>query len=103
MVNALRTEGIDAMAAAARSLDGALLREPAEHALADALLSAQADNAPRFDGAFAMRGYTGALAKPQLQALIGAFFDGVMVMADDPPSAPTASGGSRASRHASMR
>ena len=62
-----------------------LLREPAERALAQALDAARADNAPRLGGEVARRDYEGALARlAQLQAPVDAFFDAVMVMADDP-------------------
>ncbi|MGH8144930.1 MAG: glycine--tRNA ligase subunit beta [Rhodanobacteraceae bacterium] len=85
VVNILRKQGIDAVAAAARSLDESLLHEPAEHALVEALRAAEADNAPRLAGGALQRDYEGALLRlAQLQAPVDAFFDGVMVMADDP-------------------
>src|SRR5690242_11522709 len=85
VANILRKEGIDAGAAAQRELDGALLREPAEQALAQALDAARADNAPRLERVVAERDYAGALARlAQLQAPVDTFFDGVMVMAEDP-------------------
>ncbi len=85
VANILRKEGIDAVAAAARPLDDALLHEPAERALAEALRAAQADNAARLEGDAAQRDYAGALTRlAQLQAPVDAFFDGVMVMADNP-------------------
>ncbi|HEX5960217.1 MAG TPA: glycine--tRNA ligase subunit beta [Rhodanobacteraceae bacterium] len=85
VANILRKEGIDVAAAARRDLDIALLREPAEQTLAQALDSARHDNATRLDGAAAERDYTGALMRlAQLQAPIDAFFEGVMVMAEDP-------------------
>ena len=85
VANILRKEGIDADAAAQRELDPALLREPAEQALAHALDAARNDNAPRLERAAAERDYAGALARlAQLQAPVDAFFDGVMVMAEDP-------------------
>jgi glycyl-tRNA synthetase beta chain len=84
VANILRKEAIDAAAAAARPLDGGLLREPAEQALAQALQSAEADNAGRLDGAAARRDYEGALLHlARLQAPVDAFFDQVLVMADD--------------------
>lgn len=84
VANILRKEGIDAAAAAQRPLDTALLREPAEQALAQALDAAREDNAPRLAGDAARRDYAGALTRlAQLQAPIDAFFDAVMVMADD--------------------
>jgi len=85
VANILRKEGIDAGAAAQRELDAALLREPAEQALAQALDAARSDNAPRLERAAAERDYAGALSRlAQLQAPVDAFFDGVMVMAEDP-------------------
>jgi len=85
VANILRKEGIDAEAAAQRELDAALLREPAEQALAQALDGARKDNAPRLERAAAERDYAGALSRlAQLQAPVDAFFDGVMVMAEDP-------------------
>ncbi|HET7930166.1 MAG TPA: glycine--tRNA ligase subunit beta [Rhodanobacteraceae bacterium] len=85
VANILRKEGIDVAAAAARPVDEALLREPAERALAEALDAARRDNAARLDTDAASRDYEGALARlAQLQAPVDAFFDGVMVMADDP-------------------
>ena len=85
VANILRKEGIDAGAAAQRELDGALLREPAEQALAQALDAARSDNAPRLERVVAERDYAGALARlAQLQAPVDTFFDGVMVMAEDP-------------------
>jgi len=85
VANILRKEGIDAGAAAQRELDGALLHEPAEQALAQALDAARADNAPRLERVVAERDYAGALARlAQLQAPVDTFFDGVMVMAEDP-------------------
>ncbi|HET7562337.1 MAG TPA: glycine--tRNA ligase subunit beta, partial [Rhodanobacteraceae bacterium] len=85
VANILRKEGIDATAAAAAPLDETLLHEPAEHALAEALRAAQADNAARLEGDAAQRDYAGALVRlAQLQGPVDAFFEGVMVMADDP-------------------
>jgi glycyl-tRNA synthetase beta chain len=85
VANILRKEGIDAEAAAQKELDAALLREPAEQALAQALDAARSDNAPRLERAAAERDYAGALSRlAQLQAPVDAFFDGVMVMAEDP-------------------
>jgi glycyl-tRNA synthetase beta chain len=85
VANILRKEGIDAGVAAQRELDTGLLQEPDEQALAQALDAARNDNAPRLQGPTASRDYTGALTRlAQLQAPIDAFFDGVMVMADDP-------------------
>jgi glycyl-tRNA synthetase beta chain len=85
VANILRKEGIDATAAAAAPLVETLLHEPAEHALAEALRAAQADNAARLEGDAAQRDYAGALVRlAQLQGPVDAFFEGVMVMADDP-------------------
>ncbi|HKZ10879.1 MAG TPA: glycine--tRNA ligase subunit beta [Rhodanobacteraceae bacterium] len=85
VANILRKEGIDAVAAAQRELDAALLHEPAEQALAHALDAARTDNVPRLERVVAERDYAGALSRlAQLQAPVDAFFDGVMVMADDP-------------------
>ena len=85
VANILRKEGIDALAAAQRELDAALLHEPAEQALAHALDAARTDNAPRLERIVAERDYAGALSRlAQLQAPVDAFFDGVMVMAEDP-------------------
>ena len=84
VANILRKEGIDAGAAAQRELDSGLLREPAEQALAQALDAARNDNAARLDRVAAERDYAGALTRlAQLQAPLDAFFDVVMVMADD--------------------
>ena len=59
----------------------ALLTEAAESALAKAL----AEVAPAADAAFAAGNYTGSLqALAALRAPVDAFFDGVMVNADDP-------------------
>ena len=85
VANILRKEGIDAEAAAQRELDTTLLHEPAEQALAQALDAARADNAPRLERVAAERDYAGALTRlAQLQAPVDVFFDGVMVMAEDP-------------------
>ena len=85
VANILRKEGIDAAAAARREIDAGLLREPAEQALAQALDAARKDNVARLDGDAAQRDYVGALARlAQLQVPVDAFFDGVMVMVDDP-------------------
>ncbi|HEU0276510.1 MAG TPA: glycine--tRNA ligase subunit beta [Rhodanobacteraceae bacterium] len=85
VANILRKEGINVAVAARREPDAALLHEPAEQALARALESAQADNAPRLAGAVGERDYAGALARlARLQAPVDAFFDAVMVMAEDP-------------------
>ncbi len=62
------------------SYDTELLQEPAEQALASALLSLDARTRPLFK----QRDYTEALRQlAALQAPVDAFFDNVMVMADD--------------------
>ncbi len=62
------------------AVDAALLKEPAEQALATAL----AEVAPRADAAFDERDYTASLqALAALKAPVDAFFDAVMVNADD--------------------
>jgi glycyl-tRNA synthetase beta chain len=63
-----------------RSVDPACFEQPAEHALADALHAAEADNAR----ALAQGDYSAALARlAQLQAPVDAFFDAVLVNAPD--------------------
>ena len=58
-----------------------MLVEPAEREL----LSAYLDARPRFDTLFDAQDFTGALMTlAPLKAPVDAFFDGVMVMADDP-------------------
>ena len=62
------------------SINAALFDSDAERALAAAVDKADADTAPLF----AQRDYTGALARlAQLRPAVDAFFDNVMVMADD--------------------
>ena len=62
------------------ALDAALLKEPAEAALAQALAAV----APAADAAFARGDYTASLsALAALKAPVDAFFDGVMVNAED--------------------
>ncbi|MEO6967630.1 MAG: glycine--tRNA ligase subunit beta [Rhodanobacteraceae bacterium] len=83
VANILRKEGIDLRDAAARPLDPALLREPAEQSLASALDAARIDTQRLFD-ATRDADYEAALARlAQLQTPIDVFFDGVMVMAED--------------------
>ena len=66
---------------AAAEVDPARLAEPAERALAAAL----AEVGPRADAAFAAGDLTGSLrALAALKAPVDAFFDGVMVNAEDP-------------------
>ena len=63
------------------SVDTALLKEDAEAALHNALLTV----APQAEAAFAAGDYTASLqALAALRAPVDAFFDGVMVNADDP-------------------
>jgi glycyl-tRNA synthetase beta chain len=63
------------------AIDAALLKEPAEAALAAAL----ADVVPPADLLFAQHDYQGSLkALAALRTPVDAFFDGVMVNADDP-------------------
>jgi len=62
------------------AIDSALLREPAEQALAAAL----AEVAPQADARFAAHDYTGSLqALAALKAPVDAFFEDVMVNAED--------------------
>ena len=62
-------------------VDRALLAEPVEHTLADAVDAASRDTDPLL----AARDYVGVLRRlAALRAPVDAFFDGVMVMADDP-------------------
>lgn len=85
VANILRKEGVDEVVAATRPVDPECLREPAEQALAEALHAAESDNAPRLDGEATRRDYAGALARlAQLQAPVDAFFDQVLVMAEEP-------------------
>jgi glycyl-tRNA synthetase beta chain len=63
-----------------RTIDATRFEEAAEHALADALHAAEADNAV----ALARGDYSAALARlAQLQAPVDAFFDSVLVNAQD--------------------
>ncbi|MEF7614905.1 glycine--tRNA ligase subunit beta [Aquincola sp. MAHUQ-54] len=67
-------------AAPAAAVDAALLREPAEQQLGAALAAVQ----PQADALFDAGDYTGSLkALAALKAPVDAFFDGVMVNADD--------------------
>ncbi|MDQ8023863.1 MAG: glycine--tRNA ligase subunit beta [Moraxellaceae bacterium] len=64
-----------------RKVEDSLLNEPAERALFEAI----ANIAPKADAAFASGDYTASLqALAALRAPVDAFFDGVMVNADDP-------------------
>ena len=77
VANILRKEGVDLREAGAREIDESLLHESAERALWRALQAAQADTQGAND-------YEGALARlARLQAPVDAFFDGVLVMAED--------------------
>ena len=72
-----REEGI----AVPDAIDEALFEGDAERALAEAIAAAEVDSAPLF----AQRRYVDALGRlAQLRPAVDAFFDGVMVMADDP-------------------
>jgi glycyl-tRNA synthetase beta chain len=85
VANILRKEGVDEVVAATRPVDAAALQEPAERARAEARHAAEADNAARLGGEVAGRDYAGALARlAQLQEPVDAFFDEVLVMAEDP-------------------
>ena len=67
--------------AIASGIDAALLREPAEAALAEAVTAAVADTA----GALESKDYVAVLTRlAGLRAQVDAFFDGVMVNAEDP-------------------
>ncbi|KRG75780.1 glycyl-tRNA synthetase subunit beta [Stenotrophomonas ginsengisoli] len=67
--------------AIAAGIDAALLREPAEAALAEAVTAAVADTA----GALESKDYVAVLTRlAGLRAQVDAFFDGVMVNAEDP-------------------
>lgn len=64
-----------------QKVDAALLKEPAEQALVQALAAAR----PAADAAFERGDYTASLQSlAALKAPVDAFFDGVMVNADDP-------------------
>jgi glycyl-tRNA synthetase beta chain len=77
VANILRKEGVDIREAGARAIDESLLQEPAERALWQVLQAAQAETHPGND-------YEGTLARlAQLQAPVDAFFEGVLVMAED--------------------
>ena len=67
--------------AVAAQIDTQLLQEPAEHALADALKTVQ----PLADALFLRGDYAASLRElAELKAPVDAFFDGVMVNAEDP-------------------
>ncbi|HEX7130889.1 MAG TPA: glycine--tRNA ligase subunit beta [Rhodanobacteraceae bacterium] len=77
VANILRKEGVDIREAGARAIDESLLQEPAERALWQALQAAQAETHSTDD-------YEGTLARlARLQVPVDAFFDGVLVMAED--------------------
>ncbi|MGN6313484.1 MAG: glycine--tRNA ligase subunit beta, partial [Rhodanobacteraceae bacterium] len=77
VANILRKEGVDVREAGARAINESLLQEPSERALWQALQAAQTDTQNATD-------YEATLARlAQLQAPVDAFFDGVLVMAED--------------------
>ncbi|HET9836240.1 MAG TPA: glycine--tRNA ligase subunit beta [Rhodanobacteraceae bacterium] len=77
VANILRKEGVDIREAGARAIEESLLQEPAERALWQALQAAQADAQSASD-------YESTLGRlAQLQTPVDAFFDGVLVMAED--------------------
>ena len=82
VANILRKEGVDMREAGARAIDESVLHEPAERELWQALQAARAD----LQHAHGKHGdYAGALARlAQLQAPVDAFFDSVLVMAEQP-------------------
>ncbi|MEL7374608.1 MAG: DALR anticodon-binding domain-containing protein, partial [Pseudomonadota bacterium] len=76
IVNILRSAGVDA----GSTLEIAALTEPAAVALANAMVQAQTDTRPMI----AERDYTATLSTlASLQPVVDAFFDDVMVMAED--------------------
>ena len=78
VANILRKEGVDIREAGARAISESLLQEPAERALWQALEAAQSETQSAND-------YEGTLARlARLQAPVDAFFDGVLVMAEEP-------------------
>ncbi len=82
VANILRKQAEEPSAAPiGREVDPTLFQDPAERQLADALAAARADTAQALD-----RGdYTDVLSRlAQLQAPVDAFFEAVMVNADDP-------------------
>ncbi|CAN5454653.1 glycine--tRNA ligase subunit beta [soil metagenome] len=79
--NILRKNAGEAGAAQRAPVSDALISEPAERALADALSGVRPGSSARYDAG----DYTAALqALARLRAPVDAFFDDVMVMADDP-------------------
>jgi glycyl-tRNA synthetase beta chain len=77
VANILRKEGVDIREAGARAIDESLLQESAERTLWQSLQSAQADTQDARDYEDTLAGLA------QLQAPVDAFFDSVLVMAED--------------------
>ncbi|CAN5184357.1 glycine--tRNA ligase subunit beta [soil metagenome] len=79
--NILRQNADDASALQRKPLSDALISEPAERALAEALVGIRPQSSERYDAG----DYSAALqALATLRVPVDAFFDDVMVMADDP-------------------
>ena len=80
VANLLRKQGESDASATPATIDAQLFESPAEQALANALQTAQAETADAWE----QGDYTGVLTRlAQLQAPVDAFFEGVMVNADD--------------------
>src|SRR5690348_1609908 len=78
VANILRKEGVDLREAGARAIVDSLLKEPAERALWHSLQAVRSELESAND-------YEATLARlAQLQAPVDAFFDSVLVMAEDP-------------------
>ncbi|OZB61903.1 MAG: glycine--tRNA ligase subunit beta [Lysobacterales bacterium 14-68-21] len=81
VANLLRKQAEESGSAATGAVDTALLELPAEHALAEALQAADRDTRE----AWQLRDYGRVLERlAQLQGPVDAFFDAVLVNADDP-------------------
>jgi len=81
VANLLRKQAEESGSAAAGAVDAARFELPAEHALAEALEAADRDNS----GAWVQRDYGRVLERlAQLQGPVDAFFDAVLVNAEDP-------------------
>lgn len=81
VANLLRKQAEESGSAATGTVDTALLELPAEHALAEALQAADRDTRE----AWQLRDYGRVLERlAQLQGPVDAFFDAVLVNADDP-------------------
>ncbi|MEW5837010.1 MAG: glycine--tRNA ligase subunit beta [Pseudomonadota bacterium] len=81
VANLLRKQAEESGSAATGTVDPALLELPAEHALAEALQAADRDTRD----AWQLRDYGRVLERlAQLQGPVDAFFDAVLVNADDP-------------------